>query len=117
MLFCWKIIQRENYWITIIILALLSILSIFIGYSDVTPSDLLSGDPHAWLIFWQTRLSRTIAVLLVGAALALSGMIMHWHFFVMIFLPNILVLVKMIVAIIFAMIGTLFLCFYYTESF
>ncbi|CDO40628.1 hypothetical protein BHOIPH791_14340 [Bartonella henselae] len=77
MLFCWKIIQRENYWITIIILALLSILSIFIGYSDVTPSDLLSGDPHAWLIFWQTRLSRTIAVLLVGAALALPGMIMQ----------------------------------------
>ncbi|WP_208436268.1 ABC transporter permease [Bartonella phoceensis] len=122
----------KNYWITVAILALLSILSIFVGYSDVTLSDLLTGNPNAWLIFWQTRLPRTIAVLLVGASLALSGMIMQLLvrnrfvepstagtvesaslgiLFVMIFLPNIPVLGKMIVATIFAMTGTLLFMF------
>ncbi|PIT69283.1 ABC transporter permease [Bartonella tribocorum] len=122
----------KNYWITITILILLSILSIFVGYSDIKPSNLLSSDPHAWLIFWQTRLPRTIAVLLVGAALALSGMIMQLLarnrfvepstagtvesaslgiVFVMIFLPNIPVLGKMMIATAFAMTGTLLFMF------
>ncbi|CAF26499.1 hypothetical protein Q648_01298 [Bartonella quintana JK 12] len=118
----------KNYWIAITVLVLLSILSIFVGYSDVTLSELLLGDPHAWLIFWQTRLPRTVAVLLVGPALALSGLIMQLLarnrfvepstagtlesaslgiLFVMIFLPNIPVLEKMAIAAIFAMIGAL----------
>lgn len=122
----------KNYWIAIIVLILLSILSIFVGYSDVKPSALLSRNPHAWLIFWQTRLPRTIAVLLAGAALALSGMIMQLLarnrfvepstagtvesaslgiLFVMIFLPDIPVLEKMMVATIFAMTGTLLFMF------
>ncbi|WP_375615999.1 MULTISPECIES: ABC transporter permease [unclassified Bartonella] len=122
----------KNYWITITLLVLLSILSIFVGYSDVTPSDLFAADPHAWLIFWQTRLPRTIAILLVGAALALSGMIMQLLtrnrfvepstagtvesaslgiLFIMIFCPYIPVLGKMVVATIFAMAGTLLFMF------
>ncbi|CDO47339.1 hypothetical protein BM1374165_01356 [Bartonella henselae] len=32
-------------------------------------------------LFLQIHLHLTIAVLLIGAALALSGMIMHWHSF------------------------------------
>ncbi|WP_375689423.1 ABC transporter permease, partial [Bartonella sp. AP57NXGY] len=108
------------------------ILSIFVGYSDVTPSNLFAADPHAWLIFWQTRLPRTIAILLVGAALALSGMIMQLLtrnrfvepsttgtiesaslgiLFIMIFWPDIPVLGKMVVATIFAMVGTLLFMF------
>ncbi|MET3560518.1 iron complex transport system permease protein [Bartonella japonica] len=122
----------KSYWIAIIVLTLLSILSIFVGYSDVTPSDLLSGDPHAWLIFWQTRLPRTISVFLVGATLALSGMIMQLLtrnrfvepsttgtvesaslgiLFVMIFFPHIPVLGKMIVSTTFAMTGALLFMF------
>nr|WP_275065093.1 iron chelate uptake ABC transporter family permease subunit [Bartonella grahamii] len=110
----------------------MSILSIFVGYSDVTPSDLFAADPHAWLIFWQTRLPRTIAILLVGASLALSGMIMQLLtrnrfvepstagtvesaslgiLFIMIFLPDISVLGKMVVATLFAMTGTLLFMF------
>nr|WP_246588202.1 iron chelate uptake ABC transporter family permease subunit [Bartonella raoultii] len=112
---------------------LLSFLSIFVGYSDVRPSDLLAGNPHAWLIFWQTRLPRTIAILLVGASLALSGMIMQLLarnrfvepstagtvesaslgiLFVMIFLPNIPVFEKMVIASIFAMTGTFIFMFF-----
>ncbi|WP_208438630.1 ABC transporter permease [Bartonella grahamii] len=122
----------KNYWITITLLILLSILSIFVGYSDVTPSDLFAADPHAWLVFWQTRLPRTIAILLVGASLALSGMIMQLLtrnrfvepstagtvesaslgiLFIMIFLPDISVLGKMVVATLFAMTGTLLFMF------
>nr|WP_210273961.1 iron chelate uptake ABC transporter family permease subunit [Bartonella fuyuanensis] len=110
----------------------MSIFSIFVGYSDVTLSKLFANDPHAWLIFWQTRLPRTIAVILVGAALALSGMIIQLLtrnrfvetsttgtvesasfgiLFMMIFLPNIPVLGKMAAATIFAMAGTLFFMF------
>ncbi|WP_375612403.1 ABC transporter permease [Bartonella sp. AA9NXGY] len=122
----------KNYWITITLLIFLSILSIFVGYSDVSPSNLFAADPHAWLIFWQTRLPRTIAILLVGAALALSGMIMQLLtrnrfvepstvgtvesaslgiLFIMIFLPDVPVLGKMVVATIFAMAGTLLFMF------
>ncbi|SSZ39272.1 ABC transporter permease [Bartonella grahamii] len=122
----------KNSWITITLLILLSILSIFVGYSDVTPSDLFAADPHAWLIFWQTRLPRTISILLVGASLALSGMIMQLLtrnrfvepstagtvesaslgiLFIMIFLPDISVLGKMVVATLFAMTGTLLFMF------
>ncbi|WP_019223642.1 ABC transporter permease [Bartonella rattaustraliani] len=122
----------KNYWIVIIVLTLLSILSIFVGYSDIIPSDLLSGDPHARLIFWQTRLPRTISIFLVGASLALSGMIMQLLarnrfvepsttgtvesaslgiVFVMIFLPDIPVLGKMMIAAAFAMAGALFFMF------
>ncbi len=110
----------------------MSIFSIFVGYSDVSPSSLFAADPHAWLIFWQTRLPRTIAILLVGAALALSGMIMQLLtrnrfvepstagtvesaslgiLFTMIILPDIPVLGKMIVATLFAMTGTLLFMF------
>lgn len=123
----------KNYWTIITLLILLSFLSIFVGYSDITPSALLAGNPHAWLIFWQTRLPRTIAILLVGASLALSGMIMQLLarnrfvepstagtvesaslgiLFVMIFLPNIPVLGKMIIASIFAIAGTLLFMFF-----
>ncbi|WP_375607824.1 MULTISPECIES: ABC transporter permease [unclassified Bartonella] len=122
----------KNYWITITLLIFLSILSIFVGYSDVSPSNLFAADPHAWLIFWQTRLPRTIAIILVGAALALSGMIMQLLtrnrfvepstvgtvesaslgiLFIMIFLPDVPVLGKMVVATIFAMAGTLLFMF------
>ncbi|WP_375620136.1 ABC transporter permease [Bartonella sp. TS25HLJMH] len=122
----------KNYWITITLLILLSILSIFVGYSDVKPFDLFAADPHAWLIFWQTRLPRTISILLVGASLALSGMIMQLLtrnrfvepstagtvesaslgiLFIMIFLPDISVLGKMAVATLFAMTGTLLFMF------
>ncbi|WP_039759133.1 ABC transporter permease [Bartonella queenslandensis] len=122
----------KNYWRTITLLIFLSIFSIFVGYSDVTPSDLFAADPHAWFIFWQTRLPRTISVLLVGAALALSGMIMQLLtrnrfvepstsgtvesaslgiLFIMIFLPDIPVLGKMVVATIFAITGTLLFMF------
>lgn len=122
----------KNYWITITVLIFLSIFSIFVGYSDVTPSNLFAADPHAWLIFWQTRLPRTISVLLVGAALALSGMIMQLLtrnrfvepstagtvesaslgiLFIMIFGPDIPVLGKMVVATLFAMAGTLLFIF------
>lgn len=115
-------------WIAIAVITFLSIVSFFFGYSDVTPSNLLSGDPEAWLVFWQTRLPRTIAVLLVGMGLSLSGMIMQLLvrnrfvepsttgifesaslglLFVMLFVPNIPVLGKMGIATIFATAGAL----------
>ncbi|AGF74897.1 ferric anguibactin transport system permease protein [Bartonella australis AUST/NH1] len=122
----------KNYWVAVSIVALLSVLSIFVGYSDITPSVLLSGDPDAWLLFWQTRLPRTMAALLVGMGLALSGLIMQLLtnnrfvepattgtvesaslgiLFVMIYVPDVPVLGKMAVAAAFAMAGSLLFVF------
>ncbi|MCZ2328973.1 ABC transporter permease [Bartonella sp. F02] len=122
----------KYYWIAVIGIILLSILSIFVGYSHVTPSNLLSGDPIAWLLFWQTRLPRTVAILLVGMSLALSGMIMQLLarnrfvepsttgtvesaslgiLFVMIFVPDVPILGKMAIATGFAMAGALLFIF------
>ncbi|ENN93976.1 ABC transporter permease [Bartonella bovis] len=122
----------KNYWIAIIVIALLSVVSVFVGYSDLTPSSLLLGNPDVWFLFWQTRIPRTAAVLLAGMALALSGMIMQLLtrnrfvepstagtvesaslgiLFVMIFVPNMPVLGKMTVATTFAMAGTLLFMF------
>ncbi|ABM45421.1 hypothetical protein X471_01210 [Bartonella bacilliformis str. Heidi Mejia] len=122
----------KNYWIAIIAIILLSILSIFVGYSDVTLSNLLLKDSTAWLLFWQTRLPRTAAALLSGMALALSGMIMQMLvrnrfvepsttgtvesaslglLLIMMFAPGMPVLGKMAIATIFAMAGSLLFIF------
>ncbi|KEG18298.1 ABC transporter permease [Bartonella bacilliformis] len=122
----------KNYWIAIIAIILLSILSIFVGYSDITLSNLLLKDSTGWLLFWQTRLPRTAAALLSGMALALSGMIMQMLvrnrfvepsttgtvesaslglLLIMMFAPGMPVLGKMVIATIFAMAGSLLFIF------
>ncbi|ALE02941.1 Petrobactin ABC transporter, permease protein I [Bartonella ancashensis] len=93
---------------------------------------MLSNDANAWLLFWKTRFPRTMAALLSGMALALSGMIMQMLIrnrfvepsttgttefaslgilFVMIFAPGIPTFGKMAVATIFAMTGSLLFIF------
>lgn len=113
-------------------LIILSICSIFIGYSNVTLSRLVQGDATTWLIFWQTRIPRTIALLLAGMSLALSGLIMQMLarnrfvepstvgtvesaslgiLLVMLFAPDMPVIIKMCVATGFAFIGSMIFMF------
>ncbi len=70
--------QRQNIrWLlclsVLMLLALL--LSLCAGELWILPGDWFS--PRGELFVWQIRLPRTLAVLLVGAALAISGAVMH----------------------------------------
>ncbi|HBK1136887.1 TPA: vitamin B12 ABC transporter permease BtuC [Escherichia coli] len=70
--------QRQNirwllYLSVLMLLALL--LSLCAGEQWISPGDWFS--PRGELFVWQIRLPRTLAVLLVGAALAISGAVMQ----------------------------------------
>jgi len=69
--------QHSRRWLTgLLLLLLLSLTaSLCAGDSWIGPQDWFSE--RARLFVWQIRLPRTLAVLLVGAALALSGTIMQ----------------------------------------
>jgi len=57
-------------------LALLCALSLFVGVADLSPFDVLS-DKEALELLWTSRGPRTLAVIITGAALAVSGTIMQ----------------------------------------
>ncbi|AQT45436.1 iron complex transport system permease protein [Bartonella apihabitans] len=118
--------------IGIAVIIVLSIISMFLGFSSVTLSGLLAGDEHSFLVFFQTRVPRTIALILSGASLALAGMIMQMLtrnrfvepstagtvesaslgiLVVMIFAPGLDVILKMLVAALFALFGSLIFMF------
>ncbi|EJO7979517.1 vitamin B12 ABC transporter permease BtuC [Escherichia coli] len=70
--------QRQNIrWLlclsVLMLLALL--LSLCVGEQWISPGDWFT--PRGELFVWQIRLPRTLAVLLVGAALAISGAVMQ----------------------------------------
>lgn len=70
--------QRQNIrWLlclsVLMLLALL--LSLCAGEQWISPGDW--STPRGELFVWQIRLPRTLAVLLVGAALAISGAVMQ----------------------------------------
>ena len=70
--------QRHNRrWLTALTLILLVTLTISLCAGDqwIPPQEWFSAKGE--LFIWQIRLPRTLAVLLVGAALALSGAIMQ----------------------------------------
>lgn len=58
---------------------ILAFISLFIGVSDVSLPALLSGtaDPRAVEVFFISRVPRTLAVVLAGSALAISGLVMQ----------------------------------------
>lgn len=60
----------------LILITLLTIISLFVGVTDITPSILFS-DTEAREIFLISRLPRTVALLLVGCAMSVAGLIMQ----------------------------------------
>ncbi len=69
--------RRHLYWIVALSLLLLAtfILSLCVGERWLPPNSWLS--PQAKIFVWQLRLPRSLAVLLVGAALAVAGVAMQ----------------------------------------
>ncbi|KAA0566843.1 ABC transporter permease [Rossellomorea aquimaris] len=111
-----------------ITLILMSLLSLFVGVSHITPMDLLKFQSEETQIFLISRLPRLLAILLAGAGMSIAGLIMQSlsrNKFVspttvgtidaarlgilvsMIVFVNASILEKMIVAFAFALAGTL----------
>ncbi|MDJ1657258.1 iron chelate uptake ABC transporter family permease subunit, partial [Raoultella sp. Ech2A] len=69
--------RRSRRWLVALLLLLLAMMAASLCAGDlwIPPQEWLSG--RGQLFIWQIRLPRTLAVLLVGAALALSGAIMQ----------------------------------------
>ncbi|WP_282137569.1 ABC transporter permease [Rossellomorea aquimaris] len=118
--------MKQRY--LIITLILLSLLSLFVGVSHITPMDLLQFQSEETQIFLISRLPRLLAILLAGAGMSIAGLIMQSlsrNKFVspttvgtidaarlgilvsMIVFVNASILEKMIVAFAFALAGTL----------
>ncbi len=113
----------------LVALVVLAGLSLFVGAADLTPWEFLTGNAteRDWLNLLASRIPRTVAVLLAGASLALSGLLMQLLvrnrfvepgtvgtsesagvgilIAVMVF-PSAPLVLKMIIAIITALIGT-----------
>ncbi|MEO7589003.1 MAG: iron chelate uptake ABC transporter family permease subunit [Arachnia sp.] len=107
----------------------LAMVSVFVGVADLSPLDFLTGTAtdRQWLNLSVSRIPRTVAVLLAGASLALSGLLMQLLvrnrfvepgtvgtsesagvgilIAVMVF-PSAPLVVKMLIAIVTALIGT-----------
>lgn len=58
-------------------LGLLSILSIFVGAGQLDLTGLLAGEPHQQLLLVETRLPRTISLILAGGMLAICGLVIQ----------------------------------------
>ncbi|MFC0581920.1 ABC transporter permease [Micrococcoides hystricis] len=58
-------------------LAVMAVVSMFVGVTDVALSDVLRGDSAAWELLQVSRIPRTAAVMLAGAAMAVAGLIMQ----------------------------------------
>lgn len=61
----------------IILLILLSIVSLFIGVSDISPLDIFNFNEEKIQILWLTRLPRLISIIVAGMGMSISGLIMQ----------------------------------------
>ena len=64
------------YIVSICCILLLAWISLFTGVKDIRVSDLLA-DEHKLMVFVISRIPRTLALILVGAGLSISGFIMQ----------------------------------------
>ncbi|QTH60471.1 iron chelate uptake ABC transporter family permease subunit [Corynebacterium hindlerae] len=115
-LFDWRLL------VGIAAIAVLLVVSLFVGAYDVL------GNEHGKEIFAITRIPRTLALVLAGAAMAMCGLVMQlltqnrfveptttgtteWAglglLFALIFFPQAGLLPRMIIAIVFAFVGTM----------
>ncbi|WP_336984674.1 iron chelate uptake ABC transporter family permease subunit, partial [Cedecea sp. VD21] len=67
----------ERRWLVALVFATATMLALSLCAGDVWFSPLSWWNDEARLFIWQIRLPRTLAVLLVGAALAVTGTIMQ----------------------------------------
>ncbi|WP_079505231.1 ABC transporter permease [Mesobacillus jeotgali] len=117
--------MKKRYLIAALIV--LSLLSLFVGVSSITPLELLDFQSEETEIFLISRVPRLIAILLAGAGMSIAGLIMQQlsrNKFVspttagtldatrlgilvsMLFFANASTIEKMLIAFVFALAGT-----------
>ena len=64
-------------WMLVVATIILSFISLFIGAIDIKPSDLLDWGSDKTQIFLMSRVPRLIAIILAGAGMGISGLIMQ----------------------------------------
>ncbi|WP_274308399.1 ABC transporter permease [Solibacillus daqui] len=64
-------------WMLVVATIILSFVSLFIGAIDINPSDLLNLDSDKTQIFLMSRVPRLMAIILAGAGMGISGLIMQ----------------------------------------
>lgn len=118
-----------KFWLFLaLVLAPLAALSLFVGVSNVTLPALLAGEGRAAMVLVESRLPRTIALMLAGSGMAVAGTIMQMLarnrfvepstagtvesaglgiLAVLLLAPDLPVFGKMLVAAGFALMGTL----------
>lgn len=120
-------IWTKSFIFAIIVVILLGIISLFTGVYDIR------GQEDGWEMFFITRVPRTAALMLTGAAMAMSGLVMQlltqnrlveptttgtieWAglglLFVYLLIPAPTLVMRMAGAIIFAFIGTMVFFFF-----
>lgn len=61
----------------VVVVVVLSVVSLWVGAQPLSLSGLLAGDHTAWLTFTESRVPRTAAILLAGAAMGIAGLIVQ----------------------------------------
>lgn len=54
-----------------------SVVSLFVGVASVSLSQVLSGDADTWNLLWVSRIPRLVAIIMSGSALGVAGLIMQ----------------------------------------
>lgn len=107
---------------------ILAVISVFVGAGNLDLSGLSAGDPQHWLLLYETRLPRTISLILAGGMLSVCGLVLQkimqnpfvstnaigmvdasrlGILLVMFFLPNASLALRSIVAFVFSYLGVL----------
>lgn len=60
-----------------LVLAVLAVISLFVGVIDIELATLLTGDAKQWEIFVISRLPRLLAILCTGVGMSVAGLIMQ----------------------------------------
>lgn len=68
--------MKQTKFLGILCLALVMI-SITVGSSHFSWWQLLYGDKQTGLLFWESRLPRTISILLAGSSMSIAGLLMQ----------------------------------------
>lgn len=69
--------KYRSTFIFAVVLALLSVVSLFIGVIDVNLAALKAGDVEQWEVFLVSRLPRLVAILCTGMGMSVAGLIMQ----------------------------------------
>ncbi|USH04621.1 iron chelate uptake ABC transporter family permease subunit [Grimontia kaedaensis] len=59
------------------LLGLLSLISLFVGVSELSPALLLAGDSQTLELLFTSRLPRLLSIVLAGAGLSIAGLVMQ----------------------------------------